>query len=85
MNIGFVGVGSMGQAMIALLVQAGHRVSAWNRSADALAGLSDIDVDTFERRDGQWKFVSRRFELHDLTPLKEWVPVAGSEHFHASS
>jgi 3-hydroxyisobutyrate dehydrogenase-like beta-hydroxyacid dehydrogenase len=44
MNIGFVGVGSMGQAMIPLLVQAGHRVSAWNRSADALSGLSEIDV-----------------------------------------
>lgn len=44
MNIGFVGVGSMGQAMIALLVQAGHRVSAWNRSADAISGLSEIDM-----------------------------------------
>ncbi|MCQ6255359.1 NAD(P)-binding domain-containing protein [Pseudomonas sp. Q11] len=44
MNIGFVGVGSMGQAMIALLVQAGHRVSAWNRSTDALCRLSEIDV-----------------------------------------
>jgi 3-hydroxyisobutyrate dehydrogenase-like beta-hydroxyacid dehydrogenase/pimeloyl-ACP methyl ester carboxylesterase len=44
MNIGFVGVGSMGQAMIPLLVQAGHGVSVWNRSADALCGLSEIDV-----------------------------------------
>ncbi|MGE8145390.1 NAD(P)-dependent oxidoreductase [Pseudomonas frederiksbergensis] len=44
MNIGFVGAGSMGQAMIPLLVQAGHRVNVWNRSADAIRGLSDIDV-----------------------------------------
>jgi 3-hydroxyisobutyrate dehydrogenase-like beta-hydroxyacid dehydrogenase len=44
MNIGFVGVGSMGRAIIPLLIQAGHRVSAWNRTADALAGLNDIDV-----------------------------------------
>ena len=44
MNIGFVGVGSMGHAMILLLIQAGYRVSAWNRSAEALAGLSEIDV-----------------------------------------
>lgn len=44
MNIGFVGVGRMGQAMIPLLVRAGHRVSAWNRSADALCGLDEIDV-----------------------------------------
>ena len=44
MNIGFVGVGSMGRAIIPLLIQAGHRVSAWNRTADALAGLNNIDV-----------------------------------------
>jgi len=44
MNIGFVGVGSMGQAMIPLLVKAGHQVSAWNRSAEVICALSDIDV-----------------------------------------
>jgi hypothetical protein len=43
--------------------------------------VSGLYHDRFERRDGQWKFVSRRFELHYLTPLKEWVPIAGSEHF----
>lgn len=46
--------------------------------------VSGLYHDRFERRDGKWKFVSRRFELHYLTPLKEWVPVAGSEHFSAS-
>jgi 3-hydroxyisobutyrate dehydrogenase-like beta-hydroxyacid dehydrogenase len=44
MNIGFIGVGSMGRAMIPLLVQAGHRVSAWNRNAQALSGLEPINV-----------------------------------------
>lgn len=44
MNIGFVGVGSMGQAMIPLLVHAGHRVSAWNRNDGALVGLKRVDV-----------------------------------------
>lgn len=44
MNIGFVGVGSMGRAMIPLLIQAGHHVSAWNRSAEALSELGPIDV-----------------------------------------
>lgn len=45
--------------------------------------VSGLYHDRFERRGGQWKFVSRRFELHYLTPLKEWVPIAGSEQFSA--
>lgn len=44
MDIGFIGVGSMGRAIIALLAQAGHRVSAWNRSAGALQGLQRVNV-----------------------------------------
>jgi hypothetical protein len=35
--------------------------------------------DSFERRDGRWAFVERRFDLHYLTPLTNWKPVAGSE------
>ncbi|EPJ79857.1 MAG: nuclear transport factor 2 family protein [Pseudomonas sp.] len=46
--------------------------------------VSGLYHDSFERRDEQWKFVSRRFELHYLTPLKDWVPVAGSEHFKSA-
>ncbi len=43
--------------------------------------VSGLYHDRFERRDGQWGFVSRRFELHYLTPLKNWIPVAGAERF----
>jgi 3-hydroxyisobutyrate dehydrogenase-like beta-hydroxyacid dehydrogenase len=42
MNIGFIGVGSMGRAMIPRLVQAGHRVSAWNRNRHSLAELEGV-------------------------------------------
>ncbi|MDH0746984.1 NAD(P)-binding domain-containing protein [Pseudomonas sp. GD03842] len=42
MNIGFIGTGSMGRAIIPLLIEAGHRVSAWNRSADALVDLQGV-------------------------------------------
>ena len=41
MDAGFVGLGSMGQAMARNLLQAGHRVRVWNRTrarAEALAG-----------------------------------------------
>lgn len=44
MNIGFIGAGSMGLAMIARLIGAGHRVSAWNRSPQVLAGLEGVSV-----------------------------------------
>lgn len=35
--------------------------------------------DRFERLDGRWAFVERRFDMHYLTPLTNWKPVAGSE------
>lgn len=44
MNIGFIGVGSMGRAIIPLLINAGHQIFAWNRSREALAGLQGIHV-----------------------------------------
>lgn len=42
MNIGFIGTGSMGRAMIPLLIKAGHRVSAWNRNPEALTDLEGV-------------------------------------------
>jgi 3-hydroxyisobutyrate dehydrogenase-like beta-hydroxyacid dehydrogenase len=42
MDIGFIGLGAMGRAMAANLVEAGHRVRVWNRTrgpVDQLAGL----------------------------------------------
>lgn len=44
MNIGFIGVGSMGAAMIPNLVKAGHQVSVWNRNADAARKLEGVTV-----------------------------------------
>ena len=43
--------------------------------------VSGLYHDRFECREGKWAFLSRRFELHYLTPLEHWVPVAGSEPF----
>ena len=42
MNIGFIGIGSMGAAMIPNLVRAGHHVSAWNRNPAAAATLEGV-------------------------------------------
>lgn len=48
MDIGFVGLGSMGHYMVANLLKAGHTVRVWNRSrgpVDAAVGLGARGVD----------------------------------------
>lgn len=44
MKIGFIGIGSMGAAMAANLVKAGHEVAAWNRTAAAVEKLNKVTV-----------------------------------------
>jgi hypothetical protein len=41
--------------------------------------ISGVYHDTFERREGRWGFIDRRFDMHFLTPLEKWTPIAGSE------
>jgi 3-hydroxyisobutyrate dehydrogenase-like beta-hydroxyacid dehydrogenase len=41
MNIGFIGLGNMGSAIALNLINAGHRVTVWNRSADKAQPLLD--------------------------------------------
>lgn len=46
MKIAFIGIGSMGAAMVPHLVKAGHDVAVWNRNraaAEALAGVTVLD------------------------------------------
>lgn len=44
MNIGFIGIGGMGAAMVPNLVRARHQGSVWNRSAPATTALADVTV-----------------------------------------
>jgi 3-hydroxyisobutyrate dehydrogenase-like beta-hydroxyacid dehydrogenase len=44
MKVGFIGIGSMGAAMVPNLVKAGHQVSVWNRNAKAAAALDGVTV-----------------------------------------
>ena len=39
MNIGFVGLGAMGQCIVPRLLSAGHKVTGWNRNRDKCAPL----------------------------------------------
>lgn len=42
MRVGFVGLGTMGAAMAANLLRAGHELTVWNRSPDRAAGLAGL-------------------------------------------
>ena len=44
MDVGFIGIGSMGAAMVPNLAKAGHRVKVWNRHAAASEALSGVTV-----------------------------------------
>lgn len=44
MDIGFIGIGSMGAAMVPHLVRAGHRVGVWNRTPAAAEALEGVTV-----------------------------------------
>lgn len=37
--------------------------------------------DVYQRRDGRWAFLERRFTMHYATPLRDWVPIMGTERF----
>ncbi|HZO22306.1 MAG TPA: NAD(P)-dependent oxidoreductase [Steroidobacteraceae bacterium] len=49
MNIGFIGLGKMGQAIAARLVHAGHRVRVWNRSAGPVKELVERGAEAAAR------------------------------------
>ncbi|MCO8648414.1 NAD(P)-binding domain-containing protein, partial [Burkholderia multivorans] len=40
MDLGFIGLGEMGQAIATNLLKAGHTVRVWNRSRDRAAPLA---------------------------------------------
>jgi len=44
MRVGFIGIGSMGAAMVPNLVRAGHQVAVWNRDAVAARALQGVTV-----------------------------------------
>ena len=44
-DIGWIGLGRMGEAMAARLVNAGHRLSVWNRTASKADPLAQIGAE----------------------------------------
>lgn len=44
MTVGFAGLGGMGQGMATNLIEAGHRVTVWNRSAEPVAMYAEHGI-----------------------------------------
>src|SRR4029453_15369154 len=44
MNIGFIGLGAMGQVIVPRMLAAGHVVTGWNRSAERAKPLLEIGM-----------------------------------------
>ncbi len=42
MKIAFIGIGSMGAAIVPRLLAAGHEVWAWNRTREAVDGIAGV-------------------------------------------
>jgi hypothetical protein len=47
--------------------------------SDGPLQISGLYHDRYERREGRWGIVDRRFDLHFITPLANWNPISGSE------
>ena len=48
MKVGFIGLGRMGQAMARRLIDAGHDVGAYSRTAEKLKSLTDLGIKPLE-------------------------------------
>ena len=44
MNVGFIGLGAMGQVIVPRMMAAGHTVTGWNRTAERGAALTDAGM-----------------------------------------
>ena len=55
MNVGFLGLGTMGKAMAANLVKAGHTVTVWNRSPGPAAELATLGANVATSPAGAFK------------------------------
>ena len=60
MQIGVAGLGAMGAAMAARLMEVGHQVTVWNRSADKAKPLVDAGAKVGGDAGGAGASVARR-------------------------
>ena len=84
MDVGFVGVGRMGSAMAANLLNAGHRVRAWDKSAAALGALraqgAEIAADAQDafRGDALFSMLPNDEAMREVFITNRMRPMAGA-------
>ncbi len=63
MKVGFIGLGRMGSAMARRLIEAGHEVGAYNRTAERLKSVIELGAKPLELDQGRGQL--RRRGFHD--------------------
>lgn len=76
MNIAFLGLGAMGQRMVARLVAAGHQVTVWNRSAGPTPAGSQRAASPAEAARGAALVFSMVFD--DAASRRVWLAEDGA-------
>ena len=68
MKVGFVGLGRMGQAMTRRLLDGGHEVGVYNRTADKLKPLIDLGANRRRRSKRRQASALRYLRCYPMTP-----------------
>ena len=83
MQIGVAGLGAMGSAIAARLMEAGHQVTVWNRTAAKMAPLADAGAKVAASTEAlpavvtsEWLDDSEREELRRSHPLLASRPIS---------
>ena len=72
MKVGFIGLGRMGQVMSRRLVEAGHEVAAYNRTAEKAKALAEFGVKAVELDQGVRRLPARRCSPCSPTTRRSW-------------
>jgi len=80
MDIGFIGLGAMGSAMVANLLKAGHRVRVWNRSAERAQALADAGAQVVATRAEAFAGDAVVSMLADDAAVREAIDAGLLEH-----
>ena len=88
MDVGFIGLGSMGKPMAANLLKAGHRVRVWNRSSGPVQELRQLGAEVAEnprdtfRGDACISMLSNDDAVRAVVMDGDFLPGGGSLTIH---
>jgi 3-hydroxyisobutyrate dehydrogenase-like beta-hydroxyacid dehydrogenase len=88
MDAGFIGLGSMGKAMAANILKAGHRVRVWNRSSGPVQELRELGAEVAEnprsafQGDACISMLSDDDAVRAVVMNGDFLPKGGSSTIH---